>query len=115
TGFAHFFEHMMFRGTEKYPKEKYDAILKGMGADSNGTTSNDWTIYTIIGPANQLETMMTVDSDRFENLKYSEEIFRIESEAVLRQENKNFANPILPMIQMQLKLAFEKHTYKHLP
>src|SRR5436190_9665047 len=44
TGFAHFFEHMMFRGTEKYPKEKYSDILKSTGASANANTDNDRTL-----------------------------------------------------------------------
>src|SRR5438045_3574231 len=42
SGFAHFFEHMMFRGTEAYPQEKYNAVLKSLGADSNAYTNDDW-------------------------------------------------------------------------
>ncbi|MBO9683343.1 MAG: insulinase family protein, partial [Flavisolibacter sp.] len=45
TGFAHFFEHMMFRGTEKYSKEAYDEALKSLGASSNANTSLDRTLY----------------------------------------------------------------------
>ena len=41
SGFAHFFEHMMFRGTENYTKEQYDALLKNAGADGNAFTSDD--------------------------------------------------------------------------
>src|SRR5437868_6555821 len=41
SGFAHFFEHMMFRGTEKYPKDKFNAVLKSIGADNNAYTSDD--------------------------------------------------------------------------
>jgi zinc protease len=40
SGFAHFFEHMMFRGTDKYPKDKFNDVLKSMGADNNAFTSN---------------------------------------------------------------------------
>src|SRR6185436_20959401 len=47
SGFAHFFEHMMFRGTDRYPAEKYNEILKGIGADSNAFTTDDWTCYHI--------------------------------------------------------------------
>src|SRR5919112_286224 len=50
SGFAHFFEHMMFRGTERYPQEAYNAELKRMGANSNASTWADRTVYKIIGP-----------------------------------------------------------------
>ena len=51
SGFAHFFEHMMFRGTEAYPQEKYNDVLKLLGADSNAYTNDDWTCYHMTIPA----------------------------------------------------------------
>ena len=113
SGFAHFFEHMMFRGTERFPKDAYNEILKRMGADSNANTTMDRTAYRIIGPASALETMMDIESDRFKNLKYSEDDFRTEALAVLGEYNKGASNPIQPMFEKLQDLAFEKHTYKH--
>ncbi len=113
SGFAHFFEHMMFRGTDKYPTDAYNDILKRMGADSNAFTTDDYTNFYIIGPSAQLETMMQIESDRFENLKYTEEAFRTEALAVLGEYNKNASSPFLPMYEKLRDLAFQKHTYKH--
>jgi len=113
TGFAHFFEHMMFRGTEKYSADAYTAIVKRMGANSNASTSDDWTIYRLVGPSRELETMMDIESDRFKNLKYDEEGFRTESLAVLGEYNKNSSNPFRAMSETLRGLAFQKHTYKH--
>ena len=113
SGFAHFFEHIMFRGTERYPRDKYNEILKRMGANSNASTWDDRTVYHIIGPARELETMMDVESDRFKNLKYSEEDFRTEALAVLGEYNKSASSPFLPMFEKVRDLAFQKHTYKH--
>src|ERR1035437_8450213 len=45
TGFAHLFEHLMFRGTEKYPSEKYNQTLNRIGAASNASTDDDLTVY----------------------------------------------------------------------
>src|ERR1700740_618050 len=50
SGFAHFFEHMMFRGTERYPQEKYNEVLKELGANSNAFTTDDWTCYHMTVP-----------------------------------------------------------------
>jgi zinc protease len=113
SGFAHFFEHMMFRGTERYPKDAYNEVLKRMGADSNANTTTDRTVYRIIGPASSLETMMDIESDRFKNLKYGEDAFRTEALAVLGEYNKNVSNPVQPMFEKLQDLAYEKHTYKH--
>jgi zinc protease len=113
SGFAHFFEHMMFRGTEKYPSDRYNEILKGMGADSNAFTSDDLTAYYIIGPAAELATLMDMEADRFQNLKYTEEAFRTEAGSILGEYNKNVTNPFLPMYERMRDLAFDVHTYEH--
>ncbi|HVT60021.1 MAG TPA: pitrilysin family protein [Thermoanaerobaculia bacterium] len=113
SGFAHFFEHMMFRGTDKYPQDRYTQVLKGMGADSNAFTTDDFTLYHIVGPARELETMMDMESDRFKNLKYGEEGFRTEALAVLGEYNKDASSPFLPLEEKLRDLAFTKHTYKH--
>ena len=113
SGFAHFFEHMMFRGTEKYSKDAYNDLLKRMGADSNANTSDDRTAYYIVGPVSELATMMDMESDRFQNLKYAEDAFRTEALAVLGEYNKSISNPFLPMYEKMRDLAYTKHTYKH--
>jgi zinc protease len=113
SGFAHFFEHMMFRGTDKYSQDKYNEILKKMGADSNASTSDDLTVFHIVGPASDLPAMMDMESDRFKNLKYTEDTFRTEAQAVLGEYNKDVSNPIEPMFEKLRDLAFQKHTYKH--
>ena len=113
SGFAHFFEHMMFRGTDRYSEEAYNDILKRMGADSNAFTTDDRTVYYIVGPAAELETMMDIESDRFQHLEYGEDVFRREALAVLGEYNKNISNPFLPMYERLRALAFTKHTYGH--
>ena len=50
SGYAHFFEHMMFRGTKKYPGPVYDRIINGIGAHSNAFTSEDLTAFHIRSP-----------------------------------------------------------------
>src|SRR5436309_9556391 len=57
SGFAHFFEHMMFRGTERYPQEKYNSVVKALGADHNAFTTDDWTCYHLTAPATALATL----------------------------------------------------------
>ena len=113
SGFAHFFEHMMFRGTEKYSSEAYSGELKRLGADSNASTSDDWTRYYITGPSSEIGTMIEIESDRFLNLSYSEDGFRTEAKAVLGEYNKNASNPFRLMNERLRDLAFQQHTYKH--
>jgi zinc protease len=113
SGFAHFFEHMMFRGTEKHPSAEYNEILKRMGADSNAYTSDDRTVYHITGPARELERLVELEADRFMNLEYTESEFKTEAGAVLGEYNKSASNPFLGMTEKLRDLAFTSHTYKH--
>lgn len=113
SGFAHFFEHMMFRGTPRYSEDDYNDVLKRLGADSNAFTTDDYTNYYILGPSAELETMMDIESDRFRNLKYDEEAFKTEALAVLGEYNKNASSPFLPMYEKMRGLAFSEHTYAH--
>ena len=113
SGFAHFFEHMMFRGTKKYSGDAYNELLKRMGADSNAFTSDDPTVYHIVGPAAELETMFDMEADRFQNLAYTEEAFRTEAGAILGEYSRNASNPFLPISEKLRDLAFDAHTYEH--
>ena len=113
SGFAHFFEHMMFRGTKAYPPEKYQAILTKLGARQNAYTTDDYTNYHTTFAKEDLETMLKIEADRFQNLSYDEEPFKTESRAVLGEYNKNSANPISKLIEVMRDSAYQKHTYKH--
>ena len=113
TGFAHFFEHMMFQGTDKYSREEYNKVLKMTGAGANANTSLDRTIYHMTGNVDYLEKMFDLESDRFMNLKYSEHDFKVEAGAVKGEYTKNFASPYQQLYENLLNTAFESHTYKH--
>jgi len=113
SGFAHFFEHMMFRGTEKFPNEKYQEILKNAGAAQNAYTTDDYTCYHATFSKEDLETVLMLEADRFQNLKYSVEDFRTEAKAILGEYNKNSSNPFSKLFEKIRETAFQAHTYKH--
>jgi zinc protease len=113
SGFAHFFEHMMFRGTALFPTDKYNAAIKAMGADSNAFTSDDMTVYHILAGAPALPTIVTIEADRFQHLEYAEAEFQKEARAVLGEYNKGASDPLQPMVEALYDHAFQTHTYKH--
>jgi zinc protease len=113
TGFAHFFEHMMFRGTLQYPPEKYQQIITQAGAKQNAYTTDDYTNYHITFAKEDLETILRIEADRFQHLAYSVEAFKTESRAVLGEYNKNSANPFQKLNEVTRDKAFTAHTYKH--
>lgn len=113
SGFAHFFEHMMFRGTDKYPTDKYEEIVVSLGASTNANTWLDRTVYHMTGNAEKLETMFDIESDRFQNLKYSLPDFKTEAGAVKGEYTKNSASPYSQLNEKIVETAFTKHTYGH--
>jgi zinc protease len=113
SGFAHFFEHMMFRGSKNYTPEQRDAILKRAGASSNAYTSDDRTVYHEVFAKEDLPEIMKLEADRFQSLQYPENLYRTEALAVLGEYNKNSANPISKMYEVLRETAFKTHTYSH--
>lgn len=113
SGFAHLFEHLMFRGTKKFSASQYNKALKGMGVDDNAFTSDDLTCYHVTGSSANLEKIVEIEADRFQNLQFSEEEYKTETGAVLGEYRKNFSNPLRAMEEKLQDLAFDVHTYKH--
>lgn len=113
SGFAHFFEHMMFRGTKQVSKQQWNDFLQQSGASQNAYTSDDLTNYHTLFGKDDLETWIRLEADRFQFLDYPENEFKDESRAVLGEYNKNSANPIRKIFEVQRDAAYSTHTYKH--
>ncbi|MDQ3033781.1 MAG: insulinase family protein [Myxococcota bacterium] len=113
SGFAHFFEHMMFRGTERHSQEDYARTLQAFGADNNAFTTNDYTTYTITAPTQALPTVIELEADRFQNLSYEESAFRTEAGAVRGEYQVWSSNPTQPLWETLSEMAFTRHTYGH--
>jgi len=113
SGFAHLFEHMMFRGTEKFPGPVYDSLMTAMGANANAYTTDDYTCYYMVVGASNLPKVIEMEADRFQNLKYDEQAFKTETGAVLGEYLKSLASPWMVLSETLLNTAFDKHTYKH--
>src|ERR1700683_3812556 len=113
TGFAHLFEHLMFKGTEKYSQAQYNDAIKRMGGASNAFTTSDFTCFYTVFSKEDLPTVLAMEGDRFQNLKYSEAEFKTETLAVLGEYNKNASNPFQKLNEALLDTAYSTHTYKH--
>jgi zinc protease len=113
SGFAHFFEHMMFRGTKKYPGPVYDSIVTSIGASANAYTSDDITAFHLNFAAEDLEKVIEVESDRFQNLHYELPAFQTESGAIYGEYRKGVTSPYQVLDEKVRDLAFDVHTYKH--
>ncbi len=113
TGFAHFFEHMMFRGTKTYSQDARNAFLKKIGADDNGFTTDDFTAYTVFGSSSDMAKLVEIEADRIQNLEYAKQEFQTEARAVLGEYNKSISDPSLALEEKMAAGAFGKHTYRH--
>jgi len=91
-GIAHFFEHLMFRGTPKVPDQEFDAILSRNGGDNNANTSYDRTVYYERIAADRLELAMQLDSDRMEHLIISDKTVPSERNVILEERNQRTDN-----------------------
>ena len=113
SGFAHLFEHLMFRGTEKVSADAYNQALKNAGADSNAYTSDDRTVYHTVFSKEDLDQIMMLEADRFQNLKVPVDLFKTETRAVLGEYNKNASSPVRKIYEALRETAFKSHTYQH--
>ncbi len=93
TGFAHLFEHLMFKGSAHHPGGYFEA-LQAAGAQVNGSTNTDRTNYWEVVPADALELALWLESDRMGHLlpALSEEKFVTEREVVLNERRQNYEN-----------------------
>jgi zinc protease len=113
SGFAHFFEHMMFRGTKKYPSAVYQQITTAMGASGNAFTTDDLTAYHLTFAKEGLKQVVEIESDRFQNLSYEKADFQTEAGAVYGEYRKSITQPAALLHEKMQDLAYDVHTYKH--
>jgi len=94
SGFAHFFEHMMFQGSDNVGDEQHFKIITEAGGTLNGTTNSDRTNYFETVPANQLEKMLWLESDRMGFLvdAVTQEKFEVQRETVKNERGQSYDN-----------------------
>ncbi len=112
TGISHMFEHLMFKGTKKYPE--FDKFYAENGIiNVNAFTSRDYTAYYASFPSDKLEIILSVESDRMSNLTFSQKDLDKERGAV--QEERLLVvdnNPVGLLIENLFDVVFKKHPYR---
>ena len=115
TGFAHMFEHMMFRGTQNIgPKAHFEYIRK-VGGDTNAYTSFDNTTYIQEVPSNQVEMVMWLEAERMAFLKINDGYFDTERNVVAEEYRLGREQPYGTAPDKVLKEIFKKHPYRWTP
>lgn len=114
SGFAHFFEHMMFKGTKNVPTKAYNDFLTELGAGTNGFTTDDYTCYFVVFAGREnLESVVKIEADRFINLYYDEEMLKTEAPVIEGEYYASVSNPSRRINETLRHTAFETHSYKH--
>jgi zinc protease len=116
TGFAHFFEHLMFKGTRNIgPEEFSDYVVRSGGVD-NAYTTEDATVFWETVPSNQLPVVLWLEADRMRNLDITERVFNTEREVVKEERRQRFDNqPYGDVIETLYQRAYTVHPYRHMP
>lgn len=116
TGFAHLFEHMMFRGSKNVGAEEHMRYVRDAGGELNAYTSFDITVYWQTIPSNYLDRMLWLEADRMASLDVSEENFKKEREVVKEERRLRFEDPPYgPVIGDVLEAVYQVYPYKHPP
>ncbi len=114
SGFAHFFEHMMSKGTKQVPRAAYGDFLARLGAGTNSATTDDFTCYSVVfAGRDSLENVVRTEADRFINLAPSEDMLRTEAAVIESEYYAGASDPARRLIETLRDTAFERHPYKH--
>lgn len=113
TGFAHFFEHLMFLGTPAVPGDAREAAMLRLGADDNAWTWLDETVYHVLLPQQGLARLVELEADRFQHLQLTPDQVRREAGAVYGEYRKGLADPGERLSDRLHEVAFGVHTYHH--
>jgi len=113
SGFAHMFEHMMFKSTKNMPNEKMDRLTEDVGGFNNASTWDDFTNYYEVVPSNYLETLLWAESDRMVNLNVDDANFRSERDVVKEEYRQSvLAQPYGQFFEYVNSLSYTQHPYK---
>lgn len=111
-GLAHFCEHMLFLGTEKYPdKDEYNTFLSQHGGQSNAATHMDYTNYHVEVTPDELDSVLDRFSQFFLNPLFTESATELEVNAVNSEHEKNIANDVWRADQLEKSSADPNHPY----
>jgi len=114
TGFAHLFEHMMFKGSKNVGSEEHPSLISSVGGQSNAYTNEDTTVFWETVPAQYLPLVVWLEADRMASLRIDERTFKTEREVVKEERRLRVDNqPYGRLSEIIYDHAFTTHPYKH--
>ena len=112
SGLAHFMEHLMFKGTKKFPDSYYSDYISKIGGSENAFTSYDYTAYYQVFPKYELEKIMQMESDRMVNLTLTEDNVEIEKKVILEERFQRVeSDPSAKLDESMRSILFPNHYY----
>jgi zinc protease len=112
SGIAHFLEHLMFKGTKKYPEGAFSRIIAGLGGQENAFTSLDYTAYFQRVPREHLRTVMDYEADRMHGLAFEEAVVAPERDVVLEERRMRVdSDPDAQLDEEVMRAVFAGHPY----
>jgi len=114
SGFAHLFEHLMFKATENFPDETFDRLTEDVGGNNNAFTSDDVTAYHETVPANHLERLIFAEADRLGSLVVNEAVFESERDVVKEEYRQGvLASPYGRLFSLFVPATiYQDHPYR---
>ncbi|MGH9196412.1 MAG: M16 family metallopeptidase, partial [Acidimicrobiia bacterium] len=114
TGFAHLFEHMMFKGSKNVEPEHHSSTISSVGGLSNAYTTDDATVFWETVPSQYLPLILWLEADRLASLRIDEKVFSTEREVVKEERRMRVENPPYGRLtEIVYQHAFTTHPYKH--
>src|SRR3954462_3159049 len=114
TGFAHLFEHMMFKGSKNVSPEEHTSVISSVGGQSNAYTTDDETVFWETVPAQYLPMALWLEADRMATLRIDKDTFVNEREVVKEERRMRVDNqPYGRLNEIIYDHAFTTHPYKH--
>ncbi len=111
TGFAHLFEHLMFRGTERFPD--YDTVVQMASGENNAFTNNDYTDFYLTLPKDNIEVALALESDRMRGLALTPELLEVEKKVVIEEFKQRYLNQPYGDQNMLLRdMTYKVHPYR---
>ena len=116
SGFAHLFEHLMFKSTRHLANEQYDRLTEDVGGTNNAFTSDDVTAFHAVVPANHLETLLWAEAERMSSLNVDEPNFASERSVVQEEYRERIlAAPYGRFFDAMAPAAYQAHPYRRPP
>lgn len=113
TGFAHFFEHLLFEGSENIARGEFDDYIQQAGGTNNANTSWDRTFYYEVLPSNQLGLGLWLESERMLHAKVEEVGIETQRQVVKEERRQRIDNqPYGSVLEESMKRAYRNHPYK---